>query len=146
MEPKPLAAFAFGASVLVLLAAAPPHSSAAQDEPSASEGWIPTPAEGDSNAKAFARVDNPSMYDIYLVSASSELSGAVEFRRAAENEPKSLREITVPAYGSVSLSADSMYLELLELTRPLEASETILITVTTDAGVEIPIRAVVKTE
>ena len=39
------------------------------------EGWIELPADGATTASVFVVVKNPTMYDVYLVSAVSEGCG-----------------------------------------------------------------------
>ena len=115
-------------------------------EATASEGWIELPGDGDATARAFVRVKNPTMYDIYLVSAESDVCRQVEFRRTVDGEAQPVPEITVPAYGSVSLGADGIYLELVDLKRSLEPDETIPLTLTTDSSVKLRVEALVRKE
>lgn len=111
-----------------------------------SDGWIQLPPEGASTARAFVQVKNPTMYDIYLVSADSDVAGKVEFRRATEDEAQTLPEITVPAYGSVSMGPAGVHLELLDLKRALSEDENISLTLTTDGSLKLEVQAVVRTE
>ena len=46
----------------------------------ASSAWIKAPGTADGTATAFLVVDNPTMYDVYLVSAATELAEEVRFR------------------------------------------------------------------
>ncbi len=126
----------------MLLAAAP--GNATRDEVSASKGWVQLPSDGETSASAFVVVKNPTMYDIYLVSATTAVAGKVEFRDARDGEAKSVREVTVPAYGSMSMTADGVHLSLVDLERPLETGETIPLTITTDASAKLRVQAVVR--
>ena len=130
----------------IFLAASPGTSSS--QEVSASEGWIELPAEGATTASAFVVVKNPTMYDIYLISAATEVAAGVELRDTAEGEgeAKTLPEITVPAYGSVRMKADGVHLQLMDLERPLKEGETILLTLTTDGAVKLRVRAPVRVD
>ena len=89
--------------------------SAGGQEPSVSvpEGWIELPAEGATTASAFVVVKNPTMYDIYLVSAASDVAGKVEFRGADGDGARTLPDVTVPAYGTVRMKADGVHLQLM---------------------------------
>lgn len=115
-------------------------------EPTAAEGWVRLPAEGEARAAAFVVVKNPTMYDVYLVSAVSEIAGEIEFRETSGGEAQAVPELTVPAYGKLTMGPDGAHLLLVDLKRPLEADESIPLTVTTDGGVKLTLKAVVRTE
>ena len=70
--------------VVAILAAcavvAPPAASADQKVVSASKAWVKAPASGETGAAAFLTVENPGMYDIYVISASSDAAGTVQLR------------------------------------------------------------------
>jgi copper(I)-binding protein len=118
---------------------------AAQKQLSASKGWVKAPAAGETSALAFALVDNPTMYDVYLVSAASDVADRVEFRRGKPGAPpEPVANLTAPAYGAVELKADGVYLLLDGLKRALKAGETIVITLSTDSGVAIAVTAEVR--
>ncbi len=116
---------------------------AQQEEASVSDGWVKLPAAGETSALAFARVKNPTMYDVYLVSVTTEVAEKVEFRRSAD---EAMAEVTVPAYGAVGMAADGLHLLLTELKRPLEIDERITLTLKTSDGVSMTVAAVVRDE
>lgn len=121
---------------------------AAQKAPSASEGWVKlSPADADA-ATAFAVIDNPTMYDVYLVSASSDVAAGVLFNDASPTAAKQAtpKEVTAPAFGRVELKPDGVHLVLKGLKRALKAGETVSITLVTDGGVSIAVAAIVKTQ
>jgi copper(I)-binding protein len=133
--------------ILTLIGSSP--SKAAQKGPSASEGWIKvSAADADAAAAtAFAIIDNPTMYDVYLVSASSEIAAEISFADAApagRNAP--VKEVAAPAYGKVELKPDGVHLVLKGLKRRLAAGESVPLTLVTDAGVAISVAAIVKTQ
>ena len=74
--------------VLALIFLTAVYGSAGGQEVSAPEGWIELPAGGASTASAFLVVKNPTMYDVYLVSAAAGVAKSVEFRDADEGETK----------------------------------------------------------
>ena len=115
-------------------------------EPSASDGWVEAPAAEETSASAFAVVRNPTMYDIYLVSAASEIAGKVELRETSGGEAKPVPELTVPAYGKLTMGPDGAHLVLVDLKRPLEADESVPLTITTDGGVKLRVEATVRKE
>jgi len=119
---------------------------AAQKAPSGSAAWIKLPAAGETSTTAFAIIDNPTMYDVYLVSASSEVAAEVGFADAspAVGKDAPVKEVTAPAYSNVELKPDGVHLVLKGLKRALKDGETISLTVVTDGGVAIPLAAIVK--
>ncbi len=109
----------------------------AQKDPTASDAW----AELRTGTVAiYATVNNPSMYDVYLVSGTSESAGKIELM----NVDKPVTTITVPAYESVELKAGAMHVRLSDLKGEVKSGETVKLTLMTDGGISIPIAAVVK--
>jgi copper(I)-binding protein len=108
------------------------------------DGWVKAPAAGETTAAAFALIRNPTMYDIYVTAAATDVAGSVELRQAAPGTPgKAVKEITVPAYESLTLGPAGMHLLLKDLKKPLKPGETVALTLTTDQGV-LKVAAVVK--
>lgn len=116
---------------------------AQQDGVSASKGWVKLPTVGETTAAAFAVVNNPTMYDVYLVSATTDVAEKVEFRQTPD---QSLKELTVPAYGAVAMGADGVHLLLTDLKRPLEENEHVSLTLETSDGITMTVSAVVRKE
>ena len=133
-------------AILTLIGTLP--AGAAQKAPTATEGWIKLSATDAATASAFAVIDNPTMYDVYLVSASSEIAGEILFGDASQAAvaPTPVKEVPAPAYGKVELKPDGVHLILKGLKRPLKAGETVALTLVTDGGVAIPVAAIVKTQ
>ena len=109
----------------------------AQKDPTASDASAEL---GTGTVAIYATVNNPSMYDIYLVSGTSEAAGKVELM----NVDKPVTTVTVPAYESAELKAGAMHVRLSDLKREMKAGETVKLTLMTDGGISIPIAAVVK--
>jgi hypothetical protein len=138
-----MATAVLGGAILCLIGMSPLR--AAQKAPSASEAWIKLPPGGETTAMAYAVVDNPTMYDVYLVSASSELASEIAFADASTAVGKEpVKEVTAPAYGKVELTPGGLHLVLKGLKRPLKAGEIVPIVMTTDGGAAIPLAAIVK--
>ena len=116
---------------------------AQQDDVSASKGWVKLPSAGETTAVAFAVVNNPTMYDVYLVSATTDVAEKVEFRQTAD---QSVKALTVPAYGAVAMGTDGVHLLLTGLKRPLEENERISLTLKTSDGITMTVSAVVRKE
>ena len=70
----------------------------------------------------------------------------MELRQTVEGTAKNLREITVPAYGSLKMKAGGVHLQLVGLERPLKEGETIRLTLTTDGAVKLRVQASVRVD
>jgi copper(I)-binding protein len=109
-----------------------------------SSGWVKTPAAGATETAAYVVIDNPTQYDVFLQTASSDVAGAVEFRTAGK--PEALKFVTVPAYESMEMDAKGTYLLLRDLKKPLAAGATVPISISTGPGAPLTVQAVVKNE
>lgn len=122
-----------------------PHTSTAQvaKDLKASDAWVRLPAAGETSTIAVASIANAGMYAIYLVSATSDVAGKVEFRDASKG-PEPLSDVTVINYETAYLDPKGIHIYLGDLKRPLTEGETVNITVKTDAGDRLDVAAVVK--
>ncbi len=119
----------------------------AQPAPTAVSAWIAVPEAGATGASAYVELSNPTMYDVYVVSATAEgVAATVELRAALApgGPPVPVPEFAIPAYGSVAAAASSPHLRLVGLTRPLVAGDTVPLSLTTDGGVTLKISAPVR--
>lgn len=110
----------------------------AQKDPTASDAWAATPANG--AVAIYATINNPTMYDVYLVSGRSDSAGKVELI----NADKPVASITVPAYGSAELKPGAAFVRLSDLKREWKAGDQLSLTLETDGGIAIAIAAIVK--
>jgi copper(I)-binding protein len=110
----------------------------AQKDPTASDAWAATLANG--SIAVYATINNPTMYDVYLVSGKSESAGKV----GLFNGDKPVLTITVPAYGSAELTPEAMFVRLSEVKREIKAGDQFNVTLETDGGIAIAIAAIVK--
>jgi hypothetical protein len=110
----------------------------------ASKGWIKAPAAGETTATAFVVVDNPTMYDVYLVSASTDVAGKAQFQKMVGAKAEVIESITAPAYDSVELKPDGNQILLTDLKRPLNPGDKVKITLTTDNFATIEVDAEVR--
>ena len=108
-----------------------------QKDPTASDTWAQV--SGDA-ATVYATVNNPTMYDVYVVSAKSDAAAKVEL----VNGDKVVTSLTVPAYGSLELTADGPRVRLSGVKGPLKIGDQLKITLETDGGVGIPVSAIIK--
>lgn len=127
-------------SVIALLALTMPVLATGQPSPTATDGYVAMPSAGATTAMVSASISNPTMYDIYVVSASSDAAESAEFQK----EGKRVDNVTVPSFGSEDLKAGGVQLALVGLKRPLKAGDSVDITFMTDGGIAIPLKAVVK--
>jgi copper(I)-binding protein len=111
----------------------------------ATSAWVKTPAAGETTATAFVEIDNPTMYDVYLMSATADVAGKVEFRDKAANPQGEVRKtVNVPAFGSIAMEPAGLYMLLTELKRPLKDGDTVALTLTTDGGTMLEVSAPVR--
>ena len=111
-----------------------------QKQIAASNAWIAAPAKGETTAMAFATVENPTMYEIYIVAAAAEGAAGVELRQGG----KPVKELTVPAYDSLEMMPGGAHLVLTSLEKPLQAGDTVRLSLTTEAGITLAVSAIVK--
>ena len=119
----------------------------AQPAPTAVSAWVAAPAAGATAASAYVELNNPTMYDVYVISATAEgVATTVELRAglAPGGSPVPVPEFAIPAYGSVAAAASSPHLRLVGLTRPLVAGDTVQLSLTTDGGATLKITAPVR--
>ena len=107
----------------------------------------PTPTATDARAQingaevmVFATINNPSMYDLYIVSGKSVAADAVTLM----DGDKTITSITVPAYGSVELKPGAQRIRLAGLKSKPKAGDELKLTLETDGGAPIEIAAVIK--
>jgi copper(I)-binding protein len=118
----------------------------AQDKPvTASNAWVRLPADGATSTIAVASIENPGMYAIYVLTATSDAAGKVEFRDTSKND-QPVDEVSVIAYDTTYMDPKGLHLYLSDLKRPLKEGDVVNFTLKTDQGVQIPVAAVVKKE
>ena len=108
-----------------------------QKDPTASDSWAHV--RGDT-AAVYATVNNPTMYDVYLVSGKSDVAAKVELL----DGDKVVTSLTVPAYGFLELKTDGPSVRLSGIKSQLKAGDELKLTLETDGGVPIAVAAVVK--
>ena len=130
----------------VLAGLALSSSAGAQDKPvKAANAWVRLPAAGATSTIAVASVENPGMYTIYMLSATSDAAGKVEFRDATKG-PQAVEEVAVINYETTYLDPKGVHLFLSDLKRPLKEGDTVTIHIKTDQGTTIEVPAIVKKE
>ena len=95
----------------------------------------------------YATLSNPTMYDAYVQSGTSD-AGKVELRdgdsSTAPGAGKPASNITIPSFGSVELKAGGPFVLVSDLKTQPKAGDTITVTLQTDGGVAIAIAATIK--
>ena len=131
-------------AAMVGVAAMPGRLAAQAKEVAAADGWVKTPAAGETTAAAFALVRNPTMYDVYVTAASADVAGSVELWEAAPGTTgKAVPHLTIPAYETVRMAPAGAHLLLKDLKAPLKEGDTVNLTLTTDQGL-LKVAAVVR--
>jgi copper(I)-binding protein len=133
--------------VLTLVLTAPTRHHVAQNV-SAVSAWIVPPEAGATGASAHVELNNPTMYDVYVVSATAgAVAASVELRSGAApgDTPVTVKEFAIPAYGSIDAVGSAPHLRLVGLKRPLAPGEMVELTLTTDTGAVLTVRASVRT-
>jgi hypothetical protein len=115
----------------------------------ASESWVKLPAAGQTQALAFVAIENPTMYGIYVTSASTDAAAKVELRdgsQAGDARVKPVEFISVPAYESVVMGPNGPHLMLLDLRRALKEGDKVSLALETDNAGTLEVAAIVRKE
>ena len=116
----------------------------AQAPVTASSGWVMEPAAGATSTSAYAVIENPTMYEVYVTGVTTDAAASAEVADGPAAAPKPVRELAVPAYGRTELKPDGVHILLKNLKKPLKAGDAVDLTLTTDGGVAIKLTAAVK--
>lgn len=116
---------------------------AAQAAPSATDGWVAAPAAGATTAEGYAVIENPTMYEVFIVKVTADVAGAVDIVSGTDGAT-TVRELPVPAYGRAELKPGAIRFRLKDLKKPIAAGDSVELTLTTDGGATITVRAPVK--
>lgn len=116
----------------------------AQDKPvTAADGWVKLPAEGETSTVAFAAVNNPGMYVIYLLTGTTDVAEKVELHDAKKGAAP-VDEVAVLQYETTYMDQKGAYMVLSGLKRPLKEGETVNIALKIDSGDTVYVEAVVR--
>jgi len=134
----------WGAVWIVSLALTATIVAAQQSNPSVSDAWVAEPAAGATTADAYAVVENPSMYEVFVVSVTADAAGAAEIVEGPADGAKTVKELSVPAYGRAELKPGAVRIRLKDLKKPLKAGDTVALALTTDGGTTMKVSAEVR--
>ena len=132
-------------ALIVIAASAVPTGQ--EKAASVAAAWVREPGPGETSAPAFLTIDNPGMYELWIVSAATDAAKAVELREARPDDPSEIRtvkELNVPAYGKLDMGDLGARLMLVGLTRPLKAGEHVMLTLKTDGSATLKVDALVR--
>lgn len=118
----------------------------AQDKPiTATDAWVKLPEPGAKTTTAYATINNPGMYAIYLVSGATDVAGKVEFRDASKNDAVQ-EDVTVIAYESTYMNPKGVHMYLSDLKKELKEGDTVYLTLKTELGIPVEVEAKVRKE
>jgi copper(I)-binding protein len=121
-------------------------TASAQDKPiTVNDAWVKLPEPGAKSTVAFATVNNPGMYAIYLVSGTSDAAGKIEFRDASKANAVQ-EDVTVIAYDSTYMNPKGVHIYLSDLKKELKEGDTVHMTLKTELGIPVEVDAKVKKE
>jgi periplasmic copper chaperone A len=139
--------FALGLAVLTAATPALDRGLVARTQPTirVSQAWIEAPG-GSTEATAFVTIDNGTMYDVYIVGAETEAAAVIELHDTPQgaSAPAAVKEVSVPAYGRLEMSRESVHLRLASIARPLKAGDDVTLVLYTDGGERLAVTATVK--
>ena len=115
----------------------------AQEKLAAADAWIALPADGQTTAMVFATINNPGMYDVYIVSGTTEVAEKIELHDLKRG-PGAIDDVTLIHYDTTRLDATGKYLLLSGLKRPLKEGEKIKLTLKLDTSDTLEVEAAVK--
>ena len=134
----------WGGAWTVVVALTASLGGAQQSGPSLSDAWVAEPAAGATTADAYAVIENPTMYEVFVVSVTADAAGAAEIVEGPADGGKAVKELSVPAYGRAELKPGAIRIRLKDLKKPLKAGETVALTLTTDGGATMKASAEVR--
>lgn len=108
-------------------------------------GTVKLPAAGEKGAVALFSVQNSGMYVAYLMSATSDVAGKVEFHDATKGT-QAQTYIAIEPGDVKAMDPKGTYVYLTDLKRPLAAGETITVTFKNEGEIPIAATAVVKAD
>ena len=136
-----------GAGLLAALMLAVPtvtaRAAGSQKTPVASEAWVVATAPGATTTSAFAAIENPTAYTVYLRSASTPAAERVEFHDGRRND-ELVKDVQIESYDSLAMEAKGVYMRLVGLKTAIKEGETVTLEIVTEAGLIIPVSATVR--
>jgi copper(I)-binding protein len=129
------------AAIVLTIAGALATRVAAQDLAARNVRAIASAADP-ADVRVVATISNPGMYGAFIISATSDAAERVELRDARKRDAV-VKEVEVPAFGSLTLEPKGLYLRLVNPKRPLRAGARVEVVLTSDAQAKTRLAAVV---
>ncbi len=113
------------------------------------DAWVrPSPMTA-GNGAAYMVIRNTGSEDDALIAADSDIAGAVEIHETMMMEGdmmgmQPVESIPVPAGGSVTLEPGGYHIMLIDMREPLEAGQTVTLTLTFEKAGPIEVQAEVR--
>ncbi|HEC21568.1 MAG TPA: copper chaperone PCu(A)C [Chloroflexi bacterium] len=113
------------------------------------DAWVrPSPMTA-GNGAAYMVIRNTGSEDDALIAADSDIAGAVEIHETMMMEGdmmgmQPVESIPVPAGGSVTLEPGGYHIMLIDMREPLEAGQTVMLTLTFEKAGPIEVQAEVR--
>ena len=106
-------------------------------------GTVTLPSPGEKGAVALFTLRNSGMYVAYLMSATSDVAGKIEFHDAVQG-PQPQTYIAIEPGDVKKMDPKGTFVYLTDLKRPLEEGETLTVTFKNEGQIPIEAVAVVK--
>ncbi|MDE1920850.1 MAG: copper chaperone PCu(A)C [Candidatus Omnitrophica bacterium] len=137
--------FFMSAAIAVIFLAYEAH--AAQGV-SVSHAWVQAMPPTQTTTAAYMTITNTSSKEVVLVSASSDIAGAVEIHRMSEANGMMtmamVKQIAIPARSQVTLQPGGYHIMLINLKKPVHKGEMVPVTLHFKGGASIIVNAEVK--
>ena len=88
-----------------------------------------------------AQQSNPSVSEAWVAEPAA---GAAEIVEGPADGAKTVKELSVPAYGRAELKPGAVRIRLKDLKKPLKAGDTVALALTTDGGTTMKVSAEVR--
>ncbi len=129
-----------GMTTVVLLMLSGPAAIGQEKAVTGTSAWVAEPAPGATTTTAYAVLENPTMYDVYVVKVLADAAAGARIVESGTPVP----ELAIPSFGSTTLEPGKAYIELTDLNRPLRDGDRVVLTLTTDQGAAVKVEAPVR--
>ncbi len=110
--------------------------------------WVEAMPPIQKMTAAFMTIENVTDRDIALVSVSSDIAQATEIHQMSRSngmmKMAMLKELTIPAKGQVVLGPSGYHLMLINLNKPANKGDTVVLTLNFNNGQSIEVKAQIR--
>jgi len=115
-----------------------------------SDAWVQAMPPSQTSSAAYMTITNNSSKEAVLISASSDIAGAVEIHQMSEMSGMMnmamVSNIRIPALGKVALKPGGFHIMLINLKKPVNKGEIVPITLHFQDGSSIMVNADVRAQ